>query len=80
MAEAPKCRVCGVREWGHVCRGVPAGMVRRVAALEPVRERRKAIRLTMPSPLVAPEGVCEFCDRRRAADRERVRRHRERKR
>src|SRR5262245_45612676 len=50
--EAPRCRVCGVREWNHTCGGVRASEVeRRALRAEEVAVLERALRRTATKPV-----------------------------
>lgn len=85
--EAPKCGVCGKREWGHVC-GISGGdlsakVTGRGQPEEPVRHEQEGTREdNRPAKTetislegqYAPHGECGWCDRRRANEAARQRR------
>lgn len=80
MPTAPKCRTCGVSEWGHTCGGGRSAAllpgVRRASAVTPsVTPVTKAVTVTpnvtqpvtpnvTPSATAAPGELCPCCGQR----------------
>jgi hypothetical protein len=87
------CLVCGKAHWGEcdardlrTARGDVPEVSRGLISVGP-KERANVVAVAALAKaeeaahaLYAPAGRCEFCDRRRARDAERVRRHREKRR